>query len=109
MIWFLNHSACIFDVTPPYSNGSSTYNTLSWIIVSHHSDDVPVISSSFPPDIDLGNKFIQPSAEVLQLISHFDHKPTNHTKSMPAIHQRCKLCKKALKLCQSAQLAAPLQ
>ena len=75
-----------FDVTPPYSTESSTCNTSMWIVVSHHQDDVIVIFSNSALDIDLGDQFIQPSAEqVLQLISHFDHKPAKCTRSMPAI------------------------
>ena len=70
----LNHILHVsFDVTPPYSTESSTS---TWIVVSHHPNDVTVTSSNPPPDTDLGDQFIQPSAElVLQLISHFDHKP----------------------------------
>ena len=81
-MWFLNYILHIsFDVTPSYSTENGSYNTSSWITVSHHPDDLNVISSSSPPDTDLGDQFMQPPAEqVLQLISHFDHKPAKHTR-----------------------------
>ena len=77
--------------------------------MSHHPDDVLVISSISSPDTDLGDQFIQPSAEqVLQLISHFDHKPAKYTRLIPPIHQRHKLHEMALKLHKNIQLAALL-
>ena len=46
-----------------------SYNTLDWILVSHHSDDVIMIPPSPPQDSDLGDILTQPPAEqVLQLI-----------------------------------------
>ena len=86
-----------FVVTPSYSTEHDTCNTSSWIAMSHHPDDVIVISLSSAPDTDLGDQFTKPPAEqVLQLISHLDHKPAKHTRLISAIHQRCKLQKKAL-------------
>ena len=85
----------LFAVMLPYSTAHDTNNISSWITVSHHPDDVIVISSSSPLVKDLSDQFIQPTAEhILQLISHLDHKPGNHTRSISAIHQKCKLCKK---------------
>ena len=98
-----------FDVTPPYSTESGTCNTSSQIIVSHHWDDVIVISFSSPLDIDLGDQFNQlPAEQALQLISHFDHKSAKHTRLMLSIHQRCNLHRKELKLHQNFQLTTQL-
>ena len=88
---------CLFDVTPPYSTGSTTCNTAFWILVLYHPGYVIIISSSSPWDTDLGEQFIQPPAEhVLQLISNLNHKPAKHTRSMPAIWleitQKCPAC-----------------
>ena len=76
-IWLLNNILHVsFTVTSPSS----------WITVSHHPEDVIVISSSSPQDIDLSDQFIHPTAEqVLQLTSHLDHKPAKHTRSMFAM------------------------
>ena len=99
-IWFLNNILYVsFAVMSPYSTGYDTDNISFWITVSHHPENVIVISSSSPPDTDLSVHFTQPTAEqVLQLTSHLDHKPAKHTRSIFALHQRCKLCKKALQL-----------
>ena len=45
---------------------NSTYNTLDWILVSYHQDDVIMISPSSPPDSDLSNVITQPPAEKVQ-------------------------------------------
>ena len=96
-------------MTPSYSTEMALATHSAWITMSHHPDDVIVISSSSPAGTDLGDQFIQPPAEqVLQLISHFDHKPAKHTTLMSAIHQRHKLCMKALKLHQNVQYTAQL-
>ena len=98
-----------FAVTPPHGTEHDTCNTSSWIAVSHHPDEVTVISSSSPPDTDLGDQFIQPPAEqVLQLISHLDHKPAKSMRSISAIHQRSKLCNKGLTLHQNDQYTAQM-
>ena len=105
---FLIKFCMSFDVTPPYSTGSRTSNTSFWIVVSHHPGNVIIISSNSPPDTDLGDQFIQPPAEyILQLISNLNYKSAKGKRLMLAIHQRCKLWKKALNLHQSAQLTAP--
>ena len=53
--------------------------------MSHHPDDVIVISSSSPPDTDLSYQFIQPTGEhVLHLISHLDHKNAKCTRLISA-------------------------
>ena len=76
-----------FDMTLPYSTGSSTYNTSFWILLSHCPDNVIVLSSSSPPDTDLGDQFIQcPAEKVLQVISNTKNKPEKGTRSIPAIH-----------------------
>ena len=73
-----------FDVTLPYSTASSTCNTSYWVLVSHHPDDVIIVSSCTPLDADPNDEFIQPPTE-LQLISNIEHTPTKHTRSKTAI------------------------
>ena len=83
-------------VTSPYSRGYDTDNTSSWITVSHHSEDVIVISSNSSPDPDLSDQFTHPRVEqVVQLINKLDPKPVKHMRSLAAIYQRWKLHKKA--------------
>ena len=86
-IWFLNNILPVsFTVMSLYSRGHDTDNTSSWITVSHHPEDVIVISSNASLDPDLIDQFIQPTAEqVLQLTSHLDHKPVKYTRSVFAI------------------------
>ena len=96
-----------FDMTFQYSTTSSTCNTLLWIFVSHHPDHAIIVSTGFPPETDLDDKFIQPPTEqVLQLISNI--KSTRCTRSMPAICQRCKLHRKTPGYTRSAHLIAQL-
>ena len=59
---------CLY-ITLPFSTANNPGNILDWILVSHHPDDVIIISSCSSPDTDLNDEFIQPIAEkVLQLI-----------------------------------------
>ena len=50
-------------MTLPFSTASNPGNILYWILVSHHSDDVIIISSISSPDTDLNDEFIQPLTE----------------------------------------------
>ena len=102
-----------FDVTLPFSTASSTCNTSYWILVSHHSDDVIIVSSCSPLDTKLGDEFTQPPTEqVLQLIRENNIKTqtykaqnTNnfHLMKMQAVQEDLKLHQSKPAYC-SAQL-----
>ena len=65
-------------VEPHFSTTNRSYNTLGWILVSHHPDDVITISPSALPDSDHGDVFTQsPAQEILQLIYNIKNV---HTK-----------------------------
>ena len=94
-----------FDATLPFSTAS---NTSYLILVSHPPDDAIIVSSCFPLNAELNDKFIQPPTEqVLQLVSKIEHKPTKHTTSITPIQRWCRLHKKTSKLHQSNPAYCP--
>ena len=72
-----------FDVTLPFNMTNSTCNISYQILVSHHPDDVIIVSSCSPLDAKLNDEFIQPPEDqTLQLISNIKHR---HTRPISAI------------------------
>ena len=78
---------CIcLDMTLPFSAANNPGNILHWILLSHHPDDVIIISSRSSPNTDLNDEFMQPPGEqVLQLISNTKQTPVELTQSITAI------------------------
>ena len=74
------------DVTLLFSTAYSTGNILYWILLSHQTDDIIIISSSSSPDTGLNDKFIHPSpTQVLQLINTIRQRSEKHTRLITAI------------------------
>ena len=82
-------------MTSPYSTGYDTDNTSSGITVSHHHEDLIVISSNLPPGTTLTT-------------NQLEHKPVKCMGSVFATHHRHMVCKKALKMHQYVQHMAQL-